>query len=108
MPRARVIFAMKPPRPGGSDRMEAAKKAEQGPRQRKRRPFVEATRFSNGPYASGACYLCHETSETGGFRSDGGGQKGRAGSKAKEEKTVRRSNPVLQRAVCLGRVLSLP
>src|SRR3990172_5088604 len=53
---------------GPEKEMEAAKKAEQGPRQRKRRPFVEATRFSHGPYASGACYLCHETSETGGFR----------------------------------------
>jgi len=37
----------------------------------KRRPVVAATRFSHGPYASGACYYCHQTSETGGFRGLG-------------------------------------
>ena len=61
---------------------EAEKKAAGEGEQPKRRVVIKATRFSHGPYASGACYLCHETSETGGFR--GLGKKaGAAGSVAK-------------------------
>ena len=50
---------------------EAEKKAEEERKQPKRRPVIKASRFSHGPYALGACYLCHETSETGGFRGLG-------------------------------------
>jgi predicted CXXCH cytochrome family protein len=47
---------------------EAGKKAAEEKKRPKRRSVVKATRFSHGPYASGACYLCHQISETGGFR----------------------------------------
>ena len=50
---------------------EAERRAAEGKKQPKRRSVVKATRFSHGPYASGACYLCHETSATGGFRGLG-------------------------------------
>lgn len=40
-------------------------------KEQKRRKVVKATRFSHGPYASGECYLCHETSATGGMRGFG-------------------------------------
>lgn len=63
------------------DGKSAGKGKEPGPKegqaretaraQRRKAPVVRAVRFSHGPYASGACYLCHETSETGGFRGLG-------------------------------------
>jgi predicted CXXCH cytochrome family protein len=48
----------------------------------KRSVVVSATRFTHGPYALNACYLCHETSESGGFRGFGQ-KKEAAGSLAK-------------------------
>lgn len=45
------------------------KAAEEG--RKRKRQVIKATRYSHGPYASGACYLCHQTSETGGFRGLG-------------------------------------
>ena len=50
---------------------EAERKASEEKKKPKRRTDVKATRFSHGPYASGACFLCHQTSETGGFRGLG-------------------------------------
>jgi len=50
---------------------EQEKKAAEGKKKPKRRAVLKATRFSHGPYASGACYYCHQTSETGGFRGLG-------------------------------------
>lgn len=49
---------------------------------RKSSMVVPRTSFSHGPYASGACYLCHETSATGGFRGLGN-RKDAAGSVAR-------------------------
>jgi predicted CXXCH cytochrome family protein len=38
---------------------------------KKRGIVVMSTRFSHGPYAANACYLCHETSASGGLRGFG-------------------------------------
>jgi predicted CXXCH cytochrome family protein len=61
---------------------EPEKKAAEERKEPKRRAVIKATRFSHGPYASGACYLCHETSQTGGFRGLGKKEEA-AGSVAK-------------------------
>jgi len=74
--RHRVLtffFTGVPPLDDGKKGAEKAR-AEKPPGEKappKRRPVVVATRFSHGPYASGACYYCHQTSETGGFRGLG-------------------------------------
>lgn len=39
---------------------------------------VKSTRFSHGPYASNRCYLCHQTSGSGGYRGFGKKQEVKA------------------------------
>lgn len=39
--------------------------------EKKRSVVVQATRYTHGPYASNQCFLCHETSASGGFRGFG-------------------------------------
>ncbi|MEK7394732.1 MAG: hypothetical protein AAB214_19410, partial [Fibrobacterota bacterium] len=66
------FFTGVPPLDEGKNAPQKARAAEKTAagegKQPKRRSVIKATRFSHGPYASGACYLCHQTSETGGFR----------------------------------------
>ena len=68
------FFTGVPPLDEGGKAPEKAKAPERkAPEEsaKKKRVVVKATRYSHGPYASGACYLCHETSETGGYRGLG-------------------------------------
>ena len=59
--------------PLGEEKKPAQKsvKAVEAAKERKMRVTFKATVFSHGPFASGECDQCHETSETAGFRGMG-------------------------------------